>query len=1076
MSDVAAEDPAWPEMQGAGPDDDERGRRWLRMGAVVGLVLAAAFALLWLTRDRIADNVIAGKMRQLGVPGTYRIDSVGPRRQVLSNIVIGKPGSPDLTIERAEVEIAPRFGFPAIGRITLLRPRLYGTLKQGKLSFGTLDKALSGSSDGAPFRLPDLDIAIEDGRGRLITDYGPVGLRLDGRGGLRGGFSGTLAAAAPGLAVGRCGIRNASLYGKVSVTAERPRLEGPARLGSLDCGTSGPRLRDAALGIDGTADQPLDGGTVSLNIAAGAMSVGPARASGLNGKIDATWRKGALTARYDLLGRGLRTPQIDLATLAATGSARARDRFGKTEIDGTVDGGGVRLGEAMGNALARYERAAGESLLAPLLRQTRASLVREGRGSKLAGEFILRQTGGDIHLVVPQGRLQGGSGSTLLALSRVQFTSGSANGAAAPRLAGNFFTGGAGLPKISGRMERGVQGDTLVRMTMAEYGAGDRNAGARLAIPRLVVAQTRNGAIGFSGNALASGPLPGGYARNLAIGFDGNRSPAGVLALWRKCTQVRFDALAYANLALDRHSLLVCPGPGGSIIRSDTRGTTIALGIPSIDLSGRLGETPVRLSSGPIGFARPGVLYARVLDVTLGPPDTATRVHLADLTARVGKDIAGTFAGTEMRLAAVPMDVTGASGNWRYADGRLDLTGAEFRLTDRVPVARFQPLVGRGTTLSLFNNVIKINALLHEPATDREIAELAITHDLATARGHADLNVKHLAFDKALQPDMLTRQLLGVVANASGAIHGRGAIDWNASGVTSSGRFGTDSLDFAAAFGPVKGASGTIVFRDLINLVTPPGQRLRIASVNPGIEVADGEVLFQLKPGSQLAVEGGTWPFLGGTLRLQPVDINIGVAETRRYVLDIAGIEATRFIQQMELANLSATGRFDGALPLVFDQNGGRIEGGLLTSRPPGGTVAYVGALTYKDLSPIANFAFDALKSLNYRKMRIAMDGALQGNLVTRVRFDGVTQGVGAKRNLITRRFANLPLQFNVNVRAPFYQLITSFKSIYDPSYVRDPRTIGLIGADGRPVEPSVAGERDVQPPVSDKTPQRSPN
>ena len=43
---------------------------------------------------------------------------------------------------------------------------------------------------------------------------------------------------------------------------------------------------------------------------------------------------------------------------------------------------------------------------------------------------------------------------------------------------------------------------------------------------------------------------------------------------------------------------------------------------------------------------------------------------------------------------------------------------------------------------------------------------------------------------------------------------------------------------------------------------------------------------------------------------------------------------------------------------MVFDENGGRIDNGMLKSRPPGGNVAYVGALTYENLNPIANFAF----------------------------------------------------------------------------------------------------------------------
>ena len=68
-----------------------------------------------------------------------------------------------------------------------------------------------------------------------------------------------------------------------------------------------------------------------------------------------------------------------------------------------------------------------------------------------------------------------------------------------------------------------------------------------------------------------------------------------------------------------------------------------------------------------------------------------------------------------------------------------------------------------------------------------------------------------------------------------------------------------------------------------------------------------------------------------------------------------------------------------------------------------------------------------------------------------------------------------LPLQFNVNLRAPFYQLITSFKSMYDPAYIRDPRSLGLLGSDGRapPVAPSRqnATQPAIQPPASEHLP-----
>ena len=330
-------------------------------------------------------------------------------------------------------------------------------------------------------------------------------------------------------------------------------------------------------------------------------------------------------------------------------------------------------------------------------------------------------------------------------------------------------------------------------------------------------------------------------------------------------------------------------------------------------------------------------------------------------------------------------------------------------------------------------------------------------------------------FDKALQPIDLTMLAKGNVANAAGLIDGTGRVDWNGARLTSTGRFSTESLALAAAFGPVKGIKGSLVFTDLLGLVTAPNQTFKVASINPGIEVEDGTVTLALLAGQEVAVAGASWPFDGGTLRLEPVRLHLGVSEQRDYVLVIEGLDAAKFVERMQLGNLRATGRFDGRLPLVFRGDSGRIEGGHLVSRAPGGNVSYVGALTYKDLSYMANFAFDALKSLDYKVMTIGMDGDLAGEIVTKLRFDGVKQGLGTKKNFITRQVARLPLQFNVNVRAPFYQLLNSAKSLYDPAFIKDPRTIGLIDAQGHALARPKAKSNPPQPPVQAQASEKLP-
>src|SRR5690606_37296581 len=122
-----------------------------------------------------------------------------------------------------------------------------------------------------------------------------------------------------------------------------------------------------------------------------------------------------------------------------------------------------------------------------------------------------------------------------------------------------------------------------------------------------------------------------------------------------------------------------------------------------------------------------------------------------------------------------------------------------------------EPLTATGAVLALEDNRIAAQATLREPLTRREVTEVDLVHDLSTGRGHADLTVPGLVFDSALQPGRnckdplshgLTCLVFGIVANVQGTVTGTGRIDWNESGVTSSGRFSSDSLDLAAAFGP----------------------------------------------------------------------------------------------------------------------------------------------------------------------------------------------------------------------------------------------------------------------------------
>lgn len=1068
--------PDTDETAARAPSAPGRRVRWRGPTLVVGGLVIVALGAVWLSRKELADDFIAAELESLGLPATYEIASIGPSEQVIRNLVIGDARRPDLTI--AEVRVATRlaWGLPGIGRITVVRPRLYGSYRAGRVSFGSLDKVLFTGS-GEPFRLPDLDLGIEDGRALMESDHGRIGVKLSGQGALRGGFEGEVAALSSALQGGGCRAGRTSLYGRLTVSGARPRFVGPLRTQGVSCPEQALQFAKGGAQLDLTLDEALDGGEAKVGLAAGAVRYGAQKMAGLSGTARLTYRKRGLNAAYKVTAKALETPQARLASLELDGRARSTGGLARFDIEGDLTGRGIALGDTLDRALLSAQEAAAGTLGAPIAAKVRAALARETKGSTLDANLIVRRSEDGLSLVVTRGSLRGGSGATLLALSRVQALLGKTG--APPRVTGNFATGGRDLPQVWGRMETQENGRIAMRVAMPDYRAGSATVG----VPRLSLVQDSEGALTFTGQVLMSGALLGGSTRNLLLPVDGRWGAKGQLSVWRKCTDVAFDALQVSNLALDRRRLTLCPARGGSILEGTPGALQFAAGITSLDLSGRLGATPIRISSGPLGFAvggsHPGVIKASTVKLALGPPETASRFSISSLDARVGGDIAGTFDEADISLAAVPLDMRQAAGRWRYAGGVLGIDGARFTLVDRQPVARFQPLIARDAALRLADNRIVADALLREPATDRAIVRADIVHDLNSAAGHADLAVEGIQFDDRLQADTLSRTMLGVVSNLRGQVRGTGRIDWNSRGVTSRGRFATEGVDFAAAFGPVQGLSGEVVFTDLLGLVTAPDQTVRIASVNPGIEASNGVLSFEMRPGYNLQINGAQWPFMDGTLNLDPARMQIGVAETRRYTLRVTGLNAATFVQHLELENISATGIFDGEMPMVFDENGGRIENGFLVSRAPGGNVSYNGALTYKNLSAMGNFAFDALRSIDYRSMEIGLGGSLSGEILTRISFDGLSQGTGASKNFLTKQIARLPIRFVVNVRAPFFSLFGSMRSLYDPAYVTDPRVLGLVDAAGNrrangpdatlPLAPPPL--TDIQPPVSEKTP-----
>jgi hypothetical protein len=1050
-----------------------RRRPWLRgwrIPLVLLLVLlVAALAIVWTIRVRLATDYIDREFARRGVQASYEVKRIGFGSQVLENLVIGDPRRPDATVRRVEVQILVGFTGPRVGLITARGVRMRGRLRGGRLSLGQVDRLLPPPS-GLPFRLPDQRVDVADAAILIDTPAGFLALGLAGRGNLSDGFRGHLAAVSRRLALGRCAIAAPKASVAVSVADLRPRFRGPVAIESVRCGND-LAVERPLFALDATLAPAIDSWRGHSALRAARLRAGPNNMTALEGRVtfagDANRTSGAVdiatasaaadafraaatrfAGRYavsprrggnlvlagDVGLRGLALANADLAGIA--GALRS--------VRGTPLG---PIGEGLADALARASRGGGDAA-------ARLTLVN-GRGF---GAFRLQQLRYATH---SGARLLGAGGDGIT----VYWPSGSL------RLDGQFALSGGGFPDTRLTLRQPQVGAPLEGVAQV---APMRAGSARLQLAEIRFNAAPGGRTNFQTAMLVDGPFGGGRVSGLLLPLRGHFGRDG-LALGEGCVNASFRALQVEGLRLGPSRLPLCPV--GPALVWQPRGGALRAGaeLRGARFAGRLGGSPIQLASNRVRVDQNGFSAANVA-VRLGAASAVNRLDIARLDGRfVARGVSGAYSGLSGRLANVPLLLSEGAGRWQVVRGNLQLDGG-LRIADAVDPPRFYPLASNDFRLTLVNNRIHATGWLNHPPTGTRIALATIDHDLRSGAGNAVLDLPGIAFTEGFQPDALTRLSTGVVALVQGNVTGQGRIAWDARGSRSTGTFSTAGMNFAAPFGPVEGLTTTIEFTDLLGLTSAPGQVAEIDLVRAGIDVYDGRLVYQLQPNYHVAVESGRWPYAGGELLLQPTVLDFSQPSTKHLTFRVVGLDAARFVQLMEFSNISATGTFDGIIPMQFDQSGGRVVGGRLTARRPGGTLSYIGELTDRDLGIYGKMAFDALKELRYDRFDMTLDGDLAGEFVTNIDLDGIARNPstpiqvpgGAIGRMIAARalsqLAAIPFEFNIRIRGPFRALIATARSFEDPSLLIQPALPRLL----RDLPTTV---RDVQDEESENQP-----
>lgn len=1046
-----------------------RGKRgWRRIAAIIGLslliLLLVAVAAVWIARRPIASNVMEREFEQRGVRATYDLERVGLRTQVVRNLVIGDPDDPDLVARYALIQLRVRWsGAVEVYRIVARGVRLEGRVVEGRVVWGDVSKLLPPPTD-QPFEFPDISIDIADSSISLQTPFGPLGFAIQGSGNLTGGFSGEMAVASPRLTYGECTVGDVDGVVAIQIAARRPHVVGPLAAERFVCPASRLLIERPVLNIDSRFNESFTSFEGRGQMSAQRMIAGENGLAQFLGNISFEGSPADARGEIDLAARRSRLGPISADRTRVQGRYRLSTTQGTFALVGEYGASNATLAPSMLAGITDPLSAAEGTPIGPIATAMARAFRNTASSFDASGRIrVVNYPGaGAARIETASVRADNGARASLSGGTGVTYYWPSAE----MRIDGLLRMRGGGLPTGEVRISQPRAGGAMSGVARFEpYRVGD----SRLALAPVRFEATAAGATEFSTVAQLDGPFPEGAVRGLRLPISGRIGPDGSLLVGRRCIVARWEYFEMRDLQLGPARLPICPVGRAIIVQPAGGSLRVNARIDQPNLQGRLGDTPLRVEAAAARIVEGRDFVLDDVAARLGSAGSGLSFEADRLQGTFrGAGITGTFSDAEATIGNVPILLSDADAEWRFYQGDLTIDG-EVTVSDLAPDPRFYPLRSNDFRLTMAGNDIRAGGTLRHPDSGSRVTDVTVLHDLETGAGSAILDVPGLNFGPDLQPEELTRLTEGVVALVEGTVRGQGRIYWDAEGeVTSGGEFTTVNMDLAAPFGPVEDLTTTIRFTDLLGLETAPNQVATVGSINPGILVEDGVITYQLLSDQRVRIQRGVWPFMGGTLILHETVLNFArPGIPKRLTFEVVGFEAETFIDTLGFEGLEITGTFDGVLPMIFDDEGGRVVGGRLESRPPGGEFRYTG--TEPDAGLVAGVAFDLLSHIRYSSMIVRLDGDLAGEFATRFTINDVRLGEGGGfiAGLVRGAFSDVPLRVNLNISGPFRALIQMASGFEDPTIVIEPVMPFPLDAPGIVTETRTLRKEEEQDPTT---------
>ncbi len=510
---------------------------------------------------------------------------------------------------------------------------------------------------------------------------------------------------------------------------------------------------------------------------------------------------------------------------------------------------------------------------------------------------------------------------------------------------------------------------------------------------------------------------------------------------------VAFGAQSVSIGAVDAGpvSLDLCPSARGFL--RDGKGApsgTFALGDLDIPFTTKSGSGAFRISKATLawtsanGFAftldgkqsdLPLTIGERTFDLSSQTPQFRLQTRSGAAPALSAELGASRFGGTLVpaNVSAKKLSFDGSSGEGGLS-GKFNAGGVDIADNRADPI--YEPLVG-DFAATLNKGQMHMTGPLRLRSNDVVVADTLLDLDILRLDGRARVISRPLDFRRGgLQPVKLSERLRGVFTDASGQF------DASADVLIADGKLnGTSDLaisDFSfqtTRLGRVEAVNGNVNFSDIFGLTTTPGQVIEIGSMNPGVPLRDGRIVFQFSEGKVLKVSSAVFPFAGGALALEPFDWTLGGA-TQHLNVSARDISLASLIETLKLPDTVATGTVAGSFPIDILNTEIRVRDARLKADGQGGRLSYTGKVTDTAAAadPNANLAFEALKDFDFTVLEVGLDGNVADTMTISLIIAGKSRkaiAYGKKRTLL----AGQPFEFNIRVTSPLKDLFESASS-----------------------------------------------